>query len=157
MRVCACVFLCLCMLLVHIYIYIYICVCVCVCMYETISRVIKGESKWRCITDLTTRNGVNNSHGSVFHSILGPLCWKSTVESCENMTVSAAILCPTACVSDVMNKASVLARVLNILWANLFLLFLSKEWSNMAAPWGAQIQSMTELETLVLFKHWKKN
>ena len=39
-----------------------------------------------------------------------------------------------------LTKLKHIAMVCIISWANLFLLFIGKEWINMAAPWGAQIQ-----------------
>ena len=47
-----------------------------------------------------------NTHMTVFHSVSGPICLKLKFESCENIAVSDAFLCPT----DVMNKARMCGR-----------------------------------------------
>ena len=57
----------------------------------------------------------------------------------ENTTVSAAILCPAVCSSDVVNKSTCVAKVANMSWANLFLLFIGEELTSMAVPWGAPL------------------
>ena len=63
---------------------------------------------------------------------------KDFFESCENTTVtsaSTAILCPAVCVI-----------------ASFPLLFIGKEQSNMAEPWGAQTGSK---KVLLLYKCWQ--
>ena len=49
----------------------------------------------------------------------------------DNKTVSAAILCPSVCVSDGGNKAG---RSINYITNQPFLLFICEEQTNMAAP-----------------------
>ena len=56
------------------------------------------------------------------------------------MTMSAAILCAAVCISDVINKTVTVSES-NTTLSNLYLLFFVKAWTNMAAPWEAQIQN----------------
>ena len=55
--------------------------------------------------------------------------------------MSAAILCLAACVCVIMNKVSNVAQVSVMSRGNVFLLFIGREWTNMAIPWGAQAWS----------------
>ena len=50
---------------------------------------------------------------------------KSTLESRENTTVSAAILCPAACISDVINTARICGKSTIHVTLRLFLLLAS--------------------------------
>ena len=79
---------------------------------------------------------------AVFHLISGSV-WlfkKMTFESPKNTTVSATSVC--LAVSTVMSQTRQVrvANISNTSRTNLFLLFISKEWSNTAALW-AQIWS----------------
>ena len=59
---------------------------------------------------------------------------KCSHEHCHVMSGSAA-----ACVCDVTNKASFCGISICDIMSQIFLLFLGKEWTNMAAYWGAKI------------------
>ena len=60
---------------------------------------------------------------------------KPTSERHEKTATGAAILCLTVCGCDVMNNASVRCTVMPTMsQANLLLIFIGKEWTNMAAP-----------------------
>ena len=64
---------------------------------------------------------------AVFHYISAPVSDGSTLESHENTAVSAAILCPAVCISDVMNKPRTCVKIIKYVMSQQFLLFTSKE------------------------------
>ena len=64
---------------------------------------------------------------AVFHSISAPVGYGSTLERHENMAMSAAILCPAVCISDVMNKPRTCVKTIKYVMSQPFLLFTNKE------------------------------
>ena len=87
-----------------------------------------------------------NSHceyicATCFENVRGELTWKSTWKL-SKQSVSTAILCLVVCLWCHTNKAGMCGRsVHNASWANRFLLFIGKEWTNMATPGEARIQN----------------
>ena len=61
---------------------------------------------------------------------------KLMFESHKNMTESIPILFPAVCVCDIMNKAGMSGKSVNMSRANIFLLFIWKEQTNVAASLG---------------------
>ena len=103
---------------------------------------LKGEPSRRRIMDLLDMYGNRNQHIAVFCWISGTVSYMSTFESRENSTVSTVMLYTALCIDDIMNKAvTTVAKVWNTHEPNILLIFISKERSNMTAPWGAQIRS----------------
>ena len=75
-------------------------------------------------------------------AILCPaLCYSDVMKTCQR----AAILCPAACSIDVINKAGTCGKSGKHIRSQLLLLFIGQELTNMAVPLGAQIQSHSEL------------
>ena len=84
----------------------------------------------------------NNMLSIVFLSIYKIACQKLAFESQQGMPMEAASLCPTICVCDIMNKASLRSTSRSITsWAKLF----SSPLVKMAAPQEAQKQNSTSL------------
>ena len=57
------------------------------------------------------------------------------------MAVCAAILCLAVCVFDVMSKAGTCGTSVRNVMTELSLLFIGKEFTKMASPWGCTIWS----------------
>ena len=66
----------------------------------------------------------------VFHYISAPVGYGSTLESHKNTAVSAVILCPAVCISDVMNKPRTCVKTIKYVMSQHFLLFTSKEYTS---------------------------
>ena len=62
---------------------------------------------------------------------------------CKNTAIGAAILCPSVCTSDVMSNERVCGKSFKYRTNQIFLLllFVRKEFTNTAAPCGAQMRS----------------
>ena len=60
------------------------------------------------------------------------------------MSVSTAILFLAACACDMqkVSRGMYTSQVYIVSGANLFLFFIGKEWTDMAAPWAAHIGSI---------------
>ena len=66
--------------------------------------------------------------------------------------MSAAILCLAACIINIRSKAGMYGNSMNMPWAKHFLLLTGKEWSNMTAPWGAQLWSK---KVALIYRYWQ--
>ena len=105
---------------------------------------------------------VENIYIYLSQPFYGLVCWEYT---CINQHLKAANMsqwlwalscCVYVCVSASVTSWTRSVRgteVYIMQWANLFLLFISREWTNMAAPWGAQIWSKSIL-LLALHECW---
>ena len=109
-------------------------VCCCLCWFICLCcTLLKVELNWLSLTDPIDRDQ-KYSHSSF-----------SLDSSSRLLTVS---LCPAVCNSDIINKAGICTS-----WTSLFLLFIVKEWTNMAAPWEAQ---NGRTKVFLLYKYWLK-
>ena len=63
------------------------------------------------------------------------------LESCRKTCLSAAILYLAVCVCDIMNESRVNGRSVFCITSLHSLIFIGKEWSIMAVPWGAPVWS----------------
>ena len=90
-----------------------------------------------------TITGPTEIYTAIFHSISRPGCSRSTFESRETVTMSAAILCPqsvsvTSCVvsmtSCVVLATSCVVKVTHTSRANYYVLFVGRPRTSMAAP-----------------------
>ena len=66
-----------------------------------------------------------------FYSVSHPVCQQLVFESCENISMAAAILCPAVCVSDLMNKARMSGKSIKFDLSQPCQLFMGKEQTNM--------------------------
>ena len=90
-----------------------------------------------------TITGATEIYTAIFHSISSPGCSRSTFESRETVTMSAAILCPqsvsvTSCVvsmtSRVVLATSCMVKVTHTSRANYCVLFVGRPRTSMDAP-----------------------
>jgi len=99
----------------------------------------------RCTHSITgpiDREGIGEENGlkRYTHSSW-PLDFSSyflTFNNQQNTTIIAAILCPSACTTGVINKAGIVicGESMKTPRAKLFLSFIVQQRTNTAAPWG---------------------
>ena len=99
-----------------------------------------------CVNDTT-----NNCVSDIIHSCVSDIINNhvSDINNCVSYIINS-------CASNIINKASMCGKVLKMSWSSLFLIFIVKEWTNMAVPQDTRIwnKNMYQL-TRGVISAWK--
>ena len=107
--------------------------------------LLKGDLKQRSILRPVLRNGIKVTLPAVFQLIYSLDCWKKQKRPCVKVAKTQLCALPFCVWHSVSvtswTRPACVAEVYILSGANSFLLFIGKEWANLAAPLWTQIWS----------------